>query len=83
MHWFGQECDFYALAIDALGPSLEDLINYCGRGFSLKTILLIADQAISPHSAGCTGLNERDWHVVYRAGASRANASRGNAPPWR
>ncbi|KAK4031313.1 hypothetical protein C8A01DRAFT_42223 [Parachaetomium inaequale] len=36
-------CDFYALAIDALGPSLEDLLNYYGRKFSLKTILLIAD----------------------------------------
>jgi casein kinase 1 delta/casein kinase I family protein HRR25 len=47
VHWFGQECDFYALAIDALGPSLEDLLNYCGRRFSLKTILLIANQAIS------------------------------------
>ncbi|KAK4034626.1 kinase-like domain-containing protein [Parachaetomium inaequale] len=47
VHWFGQECDFYALVIDALGPSLEDLLNYCGRRFSLKTILLIADQAIS------------------------------------
>ncbi|KAH6618361.1 kinase-like domain-containing protein [Chaetomium sp. MPI-SDFR-AT-0129] len=47
MRWFGQECDFYALVLDALGPSLEDLLNYCGRKFSLKTILLIADQAIS------------------------------------
>jgi casein kinase 1 delta/casein kinase I family protein HRR25 len=47
VQWFGQECDFYALVIDALGPSLEDLLNYCDRKFSLKTILLIADQAIA------------------------------------
>jgi casein kinase 1 delta/casein kinase I family protein HRR25 len=47
VRWFGDECDFYVLVIDALGPSLEDLLNYCGRKFSLKTILLIADQAIS------------------------------------
>jgi casein kinase 1 delta/casein kinase I family protein HRR25 len=47
VRWFGQECDFYALIIDALGPSLEDLFNYCDRRLSLKTILLIADQAIS------------------------------------
>ena len=47
MRWFGQECDFYALVHDLLGPSLEDLFNYCGRRLSLKTILLIADQAIS------------------------------------
>ncbi|KAK3937684.1 casein kinase I isoform delta, partial [Diplogelasinospora grovesii] len=47
VRWFGQECDFYILVHDLLGPSLEDLFNYCGRKFSLKTILLIADQAIS------------------------------------
>ena len=43
VRWFGEECEFYALVIDALGPSLEDLLNYYGRKFSLKTILLIAD----------------------------------------
>ena len=47
LRWFGKECDFYILVMDALGPSLEDLLNYCGRKFSLKTILLIADQAIA------------------------------------
>ena len=47
VRWFGQECDFYVLVHDLLGPSLEDLLNYCNRKFSLKTILLIADQAIS------------------------------------
>ncbi|KAH0596941.1 hypothetical protein MHUMG1_05249 [Metarhizium humberi] len=45
--WFGQECDYFALVHELLGPSLEDLLNYCDRSFSLKTILLIADQAIS------------------------------------
>ncbi|KAI0399451.1 casein kinase 1, delta subunit [Xylaria palmicola] len=47
VRWFGQECDFYVLVHDLLGPSLEDLLNYCDRSFSLKTILLIADQAIA------------------------------------
>ncbi|KAK4149707.1 casein kinase I isoform delta [Chaetomidium leptoderma] len=47
VRWFGEECEFYALVIDALGPSLEDLLNYCDRRLTLKTILLIADQAIS------------------------------------
>ncbi|PHH87158.1 hypothetical protein CDD83_9248 [Cordyceps sp. RAO-2017] len=44
--WFGCECDYYALVHEILGPSLEDLFNYCGRRFSLKTVLLVADQAL-------------------------------------
>ncbi|KAG5744472.1 hypothetical protein H9Q72_014048 [Fusarium xylarioides] len=45
--WFGHECEYYVLVQTLLGPSLEDLLNYCNRRLSLKTVLLIADQAIS------------------------------------
>lgn len=44
--WFGKEGDYNVLVIDLLGPSLEDLFNFCGRKFSLKTVLLLADQLV-------------------------------------
>jgi len=45
--WFGSEGDYNVLVIDLLGPSLEDLFNYCNKKFTLKTVLLLADQMIS------------------------------------
>lgn len=50
MHWFGVEGDYNVMVIDLLGPSLEDLFNYCKRKFSLKTVLMLADQMVSPQT---------------------------------
>jgi casein kinase I family protein HRR25 len=47
VHWFGTEYEYNSMALNLLGPSLEDLFNFCNHKFSLKTILLLADQLIS------------------------------------
>jgi casein kinase 1 delta/casein kinase I family protein HRR25 len=44
--WVGLADDYSALVTELLGPSLTDLLFYCGDTFSLKTVLMLADQAI-------------------------------------
>ena len=47
VHWYGEEGDYRVLVMDRLGKSLEQLFTQCGRKFSLKTVLLLADQMLS------------------------------------
>ena len=44
IRWYGAEKDYNVLVMDLLGPSLEDLFNFCSRRFTMKTVLMLADQ---------------------------------------
>lgn len=48
VRWFGQIMPFYdVIVMDLLGTNLGDLFNECGNRFSIKTVLMLADQMIS------------------------------------
>ena len=47
LYWYGVEYDYNIIILELLGPSLETLLKYCKSPFSLKTVLMIADQVLS------------------------------------
>ena len=46
IHWHGTQGNYNIMIIDMLGPSLEELFNYCKRKFSIRTILQLGDQIV-------------------------------------
>lgn len=47
IHWYGQQDDYNVMVMELLGASLEDMFVSCKRQFSLKTIVMLADQIIN------------------------------------
>jgi serine/threonine protein kinase len=50
MHWFGTDSNFSNInfmVTDMLGPNLEDLLKVCSGKFSMKTVLMIAENCLN------------------------------------
>jgi serine/threonine protein kinase len=47
LYWCGVEGNYNAMVMEVLGPSLEELFHFTNQKFSLKSVLMIADQLIS------------------------------------
>lgn len=46
-YWCGEEGDYTCLVMELLGQTLADYKKICGGKFSLKTVLMIADQMVN------------------------------------
>ena len=47
IYYYGSEGGLNFLVMELLGPSLEQLFNFCSRKFTLKTVLMLADTMVS------------------------------------
>jgi len=68
VYYFGPCGKYNALVMELLGPSLEDLFDLCGRRFTLKTVLLVAIQLVSPESFRVLG--SRDLGTEHLHGST-------------
>ncbi|KAG7111475.1 Casein kinase I RAG8 like protein [Verticillium longisporum] len=78
--FFGDHGRSRLLVMDLLGPSLEDLLDYCGRRFTIETVVMIGVQLITILEE----LHDRDFihrdikaeNFVIQGGTERPNFAR-------
>lgn len=77
--WFGSyEPKFNVMVMDLLGPSIQQLLALCGHKFTLKTVLMLADQMLETmdfiHSKDYVHRDIKpDNFVIGRPGTEKEN----------
>ncbi|SCU68176.1 casein kinase 1, putative [Trypanosoma equiperdum] len=72
IYFYTTESTCNVLGMELCGPSLEDLFNYCGRRFTIKTVCMIAHQMINRiefvHSKGIIHRDIKPENFVFGEG---------------